>query len=110
MTKQASDNLNTLYSFFDYLCVDQIAETIKITKPQLFEIIENNLSEFGYYSESDLSENFDELLEESGTDIEELGYGVYEEFNNYADSCLSDELLHELQYNNYEYIGKYQIK
>jgi len=65
-------------------------------------------------SEEKLSDRFDEYMDEiiEGSEDCVCDYGddevaVNEDFANWADGLVSEGELHELQYNAYEYVGKY---
>lgn len=78
---------------------------------ELLEIIEeyamlNNLIQ----SEEELSERFDSMLECSNffsVYDKDDAVAINEEFNNYSDSLCKDGQIHEEQYNNYCYVGKF---
>jgi hypothetical protein len=76
----------------------------------LEELIECYANDNGLISsEEELSERFDEeiaplIIEQYGEDDEPA---MNEGFNNWTDSLCKDGEIHEWQYNNYCYIGKY---
>ena len=78
---------------------------------ELIDIVEeyamyNNLIE----SEEQLSERFDSMLEESNffdTYGKDDSAAINEEFCNYSDSLCKDGQIHEVQYDNYCYVGKF---
>lgn len=65
--------------------------------------------EFWIASEEELSEKFDDeivqsVIEQYGEDDE---VAINEAFNNWADELCKNGELHELQYSEYCYVGKY---
>lgn len=77
---------------------------------ELLEIVESYAADNGGIdSEKSLSERFDQeiaplVIEEYGEDDEPA---INEAFNNWSDSLCEDGELHELQYNEYCYVGDY---
>lgn len=77
---------------------------------EILEIIEEYAGiNGGIDSEDMLSEYFDDqiaplVIEQYGEDDEPA---MSEAFNNWSDSLCKDGVLHELQYNQYCYTGKY---
>jgi len=76
----------------------------------LLEIIEGFASSNGLISsEEELSERFDNEIAESV--IEQYGEddapAMSEAFNDWADALCKDGEIHEKQYSEYEYVGKY---
>jgi hypothetical protein len=59
-------------------------------------------------SEEELSELFDSSILPMVVDqySEDDTVAINEAFGNWADSLVSDGTLHEVQYENYEYVGK----
>ena len=77
----------------------------------LLELVEE-LATFNTHlvqSEEDLSERFDCCYEDIIREdrLEEDGPAISELFSNYADSLVSDGILHAEQYQNYCYLGKF---
>ena len=74
------------------------------------ELVEEWASECGLISsEEELSEIFDEeiaplVIEQYGEDDEPA---MNEAFNDWSDALCRDGVLHELQYEDYCYVGKY---
>jgi uncharacterized HAD superfamily protein len=58
-------------------------------------------------SEGALSERYDEMLEEMDADYGEDYTAFTQDFNNITDNWCKDGLIHELQYNQYCYVGKH---
>jgi len=75
----------------------------------LLEIVESFALDNGLISsEEELSERFDQMIEECWPDIDtDDEVMISEEFNNWSDSLCKDGEIHEEQYNNYCYVGKY---
>ena len=77
---------------------------------ELLEIIEEYATDRdGIDSEQELSARFDEdiaplVIEQHGEDDEPA---MTQAFNDWSDSMCIDGELHELQYNQYCYVGKY---
>ena len=76
----------------------------------LLEIVEEFAHDNGLISsEEELSEKFDEeiapsVVKQYGEDDEPA---MNETFNNWSDSLRDEGQIHEEQYNNYCYVGKY---
>ena len=72
------------------------------------ELVEALATHEGWISsEGELSEQFDQLLEETDSrDLEEDEVALNEAFSIYADSLCKDGRIHAEQYSNYVYVGK----
>lgn len=76
----------------------------------LLEVVEEIASdEKMISSEQDLSNAYDQMLEETGFNQWDDATMIRCGFSDWADSLLSDGLLHEEQVNNYCYIGKHEV-
>ena len=76
---------------------------------ELIELVEAYAADNGLIdSEETLSEAFDSMLEECFPDFDKDDeVAINEDFNNWSDSLCKDGLIHEEQYRQYCYIGKY---
>ena len=54
-------------------------------------------------SEADLSRQFDDMIDDSGTDFGDDDVMQNEAFNDYADMLCKDGVIHTEQYNSYAY-------
>ena len=57
-------------------------------------------------SEEMLSLRFDQLLEEIDIDTDDSDM-IHQAFNDWSDGLCKDGEIHQEQYNNYTYVGKY---
>lgn len=73
----------------------------------LLEMVELYANEMGYISsESELSEQFDQMLAECSPDFDlEDEIALSEAFNDWADGLCKDGVIHPEQYSQYSYVG-----
>lgn len=80
----------------------------QFSKSELLEQVEEYANYIGISSEEELSEIFDQevlpaVIEQYGEDDQPA---INETFNNWTDSLCKDGFIHDLQYDQYCYVGK----